>query len=48
MFFPVGFGVEVAAAKASFSVDAASSYYIGMDGAILSGITPVMTHIADL
>lgn len=48
MYFPVGFGVEVAAAKASFSVDAASSYYIGMDGAILSGITPVMTHIADL
>ena len=48
MYFPAGTELEVAAAKASFSIDTASSYYIGMDGAVLSGITPVMTHIADL
>ena len=37
-----------AQAKANFSLDAASSYYIGMDGSTLAGVSPVMTHAEDL
>lgn len=35
-------------AKASFNVDTVNSYYIGLDGAVLSGLTPTMAHIEDL
>lgn len=37
-----------AQAKASFSVDAANSYYISTDGSILAGVSPVLTHYEDL
>ncbi len=37
-----------AQAKANFSLDAASSYYIGMDGVALPGLTPTLVHVADL
>lgn len=48
MYFPASNDPEVVAAKASFSVDPINSYYIDMNGAILSGVAPVMTHVADL
>jgi len=39
---------RVTEAKASFSINTAASYYIDTDGAQLSGVTPVLTHIDDL
>ena len=37
-----------AAAKANFSVDAGNSYYIGLNGAVIPGVTPELTHAVDL
>ncbi len=37
-----------AAAKANFSIDSFNSYYVGMNGAVLPGVTPVLTHAVDL
>ena len=48
MYFPSSANPETVAAKASFSVDTVESYYIDMNGAVISGLSPVMTHIADL
>lgn len=39
---------DVTVAKANFSVDTASSYYIGVDGSVLSGLAPQLTHYDDL
>jgi hypothetical protein len=41
-------GGTPAAAKAIFSVDAGNSYYIGLNGAVIPGVTPVLTHAIDL
>jgi hypothetical protein len=35
-------------AKTIFSIDPFNSYYIGMDGAAIAGVTPVLTHVIDL
>lgn len=48
LYFKSGIASVVTQAKASFSINAANSYYIGTDGAILTGISPVLTHNADL
>lgn len=48
MYFPSFGNNRVPEAKASFSVDTVNSYYIGLDGAVLSGLTPTMAHIEDL
>ncbi|MCB1703212.1 MAG: hypothetical protein KDI17_00005, partial [Halioglobus sp.] len=40
--------VTPAAAKANFSVDTFNSYYIGMNGAVIPGVAPVLTHTVDL
>tara|TARA_R110002072_G_scaffold43340_19_gene121894 strand:+ start:228 stop:1214 length:987 start_codon:yes stop_codon:yes gene_type:complete len=41
-------GGTPAAAKANFSVDTFNSYYIGMNGAVIPGVEPVLTHAIDL
>ena len=48
LYFKSSATSAVTQAKASFSINAANSYYIGTDGAILTGISPVLTHNADL
>ena len=48
IYFAPGIDTLAAQAKASFSVDAANSYYIGTDGSILAGVSPVLTHYEDL
>ncbi|MFT4520936.1 MAG: hypothetical protein ACI9JM_003345 [Halioglobus sp.] len=48
MYFPSANAVEDVLAKASFSVDTVNSYYIDLSGAVLSGVSPVMTHAVDL
>jgi hypothetical protein len=42
------YGFTPAEAKANFSINTAESYYIGMDGATLGGVSPVMAHYEDL
>lgn len=37
-----------ALAKANFSVDTFNSYYIDLNGAVIPGVTPVLTHSVDL
>jgi hypothetical protein len=37
-----------AQAKANFTLDSSSSYYIDMEGAVIDGILPTMTHAEDL
>lgn len=48
LYFKQGLASVVPEAKASFSINLANSYYIGTDGSILAGISPVLTHNADL
>ncbi|MCX2979220.1 hypothetical protein [Candidatus Marimicrobium litorale] len=48
LYFKSGATSAVTQAKASFSINAGNSYYIGTDGSILTGISPVLTHNADL
>ncbi|HEY6131166.1 MAG TPA: hypothetical protein VIV27_04070, partial [Halioglobus sp.] len=48
LYFPSGTTSNSAEAKASFSIDAAQSYYIDTDGSILAGVSPVLTHYEDL
>ncbi|MCP4830395.1 MAG: hypothetical protein GY889_16110, partial [Proteobacteria bacterium] len=48
LYFKPALTAVVPQAKASFSINAANSYYIGTDGSILTGISPVLTHNADL
>jgi len=48
IYFPQGTTSKSAEAKASFSIDAAKSYYIDTDGSVLAGVSPVLTHFEDL
>lgn len=48
VYFTPGGDPLAAQAKASFSVNTTNSYYIGTDGSILSGVSPVLTHYVDL
>lgn len=48
IYFPTGTTTLATEAKASFSVDLANSYYIGMDGSVIAGMSPLMTHFEDL
>ncbi|NQX90006.1 MAG: hypothetical protein HRT77_15215 [Halioglobus sp.] len=48
LYFVAGLDPLSVQAKASFSIDAANSYYIGTDGSVLTGVSPVLTHYEDL
>ncbi|MCB1689559.1 MAG: hypothetical protein KDI33_13785 [Halioglobus sp.] len=47
-YFGVVADTNRAIAKANFSLDTFNSYYIGTDGSVLPGVTPVLTHSIDL
>lgn len=48
LYFSAGNVSNAAAAKANFSLNTAESYYIDLNGADLTGVTPTMTHVEDL
>lgn len=48
VYFPPGAGSQATAAKANFSIDTVESYYVDMNGAVISGLTPMLDHIEDL
>ncbi len=47
-YFGVVADADRSIAKANFSLDTFNSYYIGMDGAVIAGVTPILTHSVDL
>ncbi|MCX2982949.1 hypothetical protein EYC98_18970 [Halieaceae bacterium IMCC14734] len=48
VYFALGSSALPAVAKTQFALDTSASYYIDTSGAIIEGLTPVLTHASDL